>query len=82
MVRLQEVDHMAFLERALGSVGYCGHFSPKPDSPCLYLPHNNGPDGCAIFYRKDKFSLVRWVSRAPVICFNTQKVELASFSHL
>jgi len=59
IICLQEVDHMDLLERALDSVGYSGHFLPKPDSPCLYLPHNTGPDGCAIFYRRDTFSLLR-----------------------
>ena len=37
--------------------GYSGIFLPKPDSPCIYLPDNNGPDGCALFYKKDKFLL-------------------------
>lgn len=58
IVCLQEVDHFNLLQRALGSVGYAGHFTPKPDSPCLYLPDNNGPDGCAIFYRTDRFRAV------------------------
>ena len=26
-------------------------FVPKPDSPCIYMEGNTGPDGCAIFYR-------------------------------
>ena len=36
---------------------------PKPDSPCLYLPENTGPDGCAIFYKKEKFDLEKWEKR-------------------
>jgi len=55
---LQEVDHFPLLERALDSVGYSGHFVPKPDSPCIYLPSNSGPDGCAIFYHRDHWELV------------------------
>lgn len=55
---LQEVDHFPLLERALGSLGYSGHFVPKPDSPCIYLPANSGPDGCAVFYRTDDWQLV------------------------
>jgi len=58
IVCLQEVDHFKLLQNALGSVGYIGRFVPKPDSPCIYLPSNNGPDGCAIFYKSDKFELV------------------------
>merc|ERR1719228_1445758 len=37
IICLQEVDHFKFLQRALGSIGYEGHFVPKPDSPCLYM---------------------------------------------
>ncbi|XP_078601372.1 nocturnin-like [Branchiostoma floridae x Branchiostoma japonicum] len=55
----QEVDHYHdFLEPALNSLGYRGLFYPKPDSPALYCPNNNGPDGCALFLKKEKFSLV------------------------
>jgi len=58
VICLQEVDHISLFRRALGSIGYNGHFVPKPDSPCIYLPSNNGPDGCAIFYKQDKFDLL------------------------
>ena len=54
----QEVDHFKLLQAALGSVGYTGRFVPKPDSPCIYLADNNGPDGCAIFVRHAKFDIV------------------------
>lgn len=63
VICLQEVDHFMFLRKSLASLGYVGHFTPKPDSPCLYLPNNSGPDGCAIFYKKDKFDLVNLDSR-------------------
>lgn len=33
-------------------------FVPKPDSPCVYIKDNNGPDGCAIFYKNNKFDLL------------------------
>lgn len=56
---LQEVDHFNFLQRSLGSLGYSGMFRAKPDSPCLYMPDNNGPDGCAIFFREDKLQLLK-----------------------
>ena len=54
---LQEVDHFPFLSKSLRALGYQGHFLPKPDSPCIYLNDNTGPDGCAIFFKKDKFEL-------------------------
>lgn len=57
VVCLQEVDHYKFLENVLGTQNYAGIFFPKPDSPCLYIEENNGPDGCAIFYKRDKFEL-------------------------
>ena len=38
-------------------------FIPKPDSPCIHLDSNNGPDGCAIFFKKRKFERIRKTSR-------------------
>ncbi|KAG8232036.1 hypothetical protein J437_LFUL012060 [Ladona fulva] len=58
IICLQEVDHFGFLYKALSCVGYAGTFFPKPDSPCLYVPGNNGPDGCAIFFKSEKFQLM------------------------
>jgi len=58
IVCLQEVDHFKLFEMSLGSVGYAGRFVAKPDSPCIYLESNNGPDGCAIFYKTEKFELL------------------------
>ena len=63
IICLQEVDHFDLLERALGSVGYSGRFLAKPDSPCIYMEGNTGPDGCAIFFKRSKFSLVGWAWR-------------------
>uniref|UniRef100_A0A6A7G8L2 Nocturnin n=3 Tax=Hirondellea gigas TaxID=1518452 RepID=A0A6A7G8L2_9CRUS len=63
IVCLQEVDHYSLFERVLGVQGYEGLFIPKPDSPCIYLPENSGPDGCALFYRTSKFQLVEHHSR-------------------
>lgn len=60
IICLQEVDHFDFLNRALGSVGYVGKFVPKPDSPCLYMEDNTGPDGCALFFKGERFSLLSW----------------------
>jgi hypothetical protein len=54
---------LALAERALNSVGYSGRFRGKPDSPCLYLPGNNGPDGCAIFVRRARFQILSEHSR-------------------
>ncbi|ROT67929.1 hypothetical protein C7M84_013965 [Penaeus vannamei] len=58
IICLQEVDHYDLLERVLATQGYKGVFMPKPESPCLYLPNNNGPDGCALFWDTARFSLV------------------------
>lgn len=44
-------------------MNYDGIFYPKPDSPCLYITENNGPDGCAIFYKKSKFELINYDTR-------------------
>ncbi|XP_015022796.2 nocturnin isoform X4 [Drosophila mojavensis] len=63
VVCLQEVDHFKFLQTVLGSQNYDGIFFPKPDSPCLYIEENNGPDGCAIFYKRDKLQLLGYDTR-------------------
>jgi nocturnin len=63
VICLQEVDHFEFLRKSLSALGYEGRFFPKPDSPCLYLQENTGPDGCAIFYKTDRFELTRSESR-------------------
>ncbi|XP_030571717.1 nocturnin isoform X2 [Drosophila novamexicana] len=63
VVCLQEVDHFKFLQTVLGSQNYAGIFFPKPDSPCLYIEQNNGPDGCAIFYKRDKLQLLGYDTR-------------------
>lgn len=55
---MQEVDHFRFLEKALSSVGFVGVFYQKPDSPCLYVPGNNGPDGAAIFVNKYRYEIL------------------------
>ncbi|KAL1457145.1 hypothetical protein WDU94_001806 [Cyamophila willieti] len=58
IICLQEVDHFEFLKKTLNTQGYSGTFFPKPDSPCVYIQGNNGPDGCAIFYKTDKYDLI------------------------
>jgi len=63
IICLQEVDHHKLLQRALGSIKYCGRFLAKPDSPCVHLDSNNGPDGCAIYFKKRKFEKIRKTSR-------------------
>ncbi|KAJ8269477.1 hypothetical protein COCON_G00120840 [Conger conger] len=57
---LQEVDHyFDTFQPVLHSLGYHGTFCPKPWSPCLDVESNNGPDGCALFFRRDRFELLR-----------------------
>ncbi|XP_031640004.1 nocturnin isoform X3 [Contarinia nasturtii] len=63
VICLQEVDHFKFLQTMLATQNYEGIFFPKPDSPCLYITENNGPDGCALFYKKTKFDLVNYDTR-------------------
>lgn len=55
---LQEVDHYYdTLGPILTGLGYQGSFLAKPWSPCLDVEKNNGPDGCALFFRSSRFSL-------------------------
>lgn len=59
IIALEEVDHFKdFFEPALSRAGFVGHFLPKPSSPCLESKPNNGPDGCALFYRSSAFNLL------------------------
>lgn len=54
---LQEVDHYHdTFQPIMASLGYRGSFMAKPWSPCLDVERNNGPDGCALFYRRSRFS--------------------------
>ncbi|KAM4709566.1 nocturnin isoform 2-T2 [Discoglossus pictus] len=56
---LQEVDHFFdTFQPVLSRLGYQCTFLAKPWSPCLDVEHNNGPDGCALFFLQDRFQLV------------------------
>ncbi|XP_066505372.1 nocturnin isoform X2 [Hoplias malabaricus] len=56
---LQEVDHYYdTFQPLLSRVGYQGSFCPKPCSPCLDVRDNNGPDGCALFFSRQRFELL------------------------
>uniref|UniRef100_A0A182QRX9 Nocturnin n=1 Tax=Anopheles farauti TaxID=69004 RepID=A0A182QRX9_9DIPT len=63
IICLQEVDHFKFLQKILSTQNYEGVFFPKPDSPCLYINGNNGPDGCAVFYKKNRLEMVNHFTR-------------------
>lgn len=59
IVCLQEVDHFKdYLKPELSLKGFEGMFFPKPDSPCTQYQPNNGPDGCALFYRSSMFNFL------------------------
>lgn len=58
LICLEEVDHFSYIEECLKPLGYAGLFLPKPFSVCLRFENNNGPDGCAIFYLKEKYELL------------------------
>ena len=59
IVCLEEVDHFQdFFVPELSQHGFEGVFKPKIDSPCVYMQPNSGPDGCALFFRSAKFSLL------------------------
>nr|XP_033795149.1 nocturnin [Geotrypetes seraphini] len=56
---LQEVDHYwDTFQPVLSRLGYQCTFLPKPWSPCLDVERNNGPDGCALFFLRNRFQLV------------------------
>ncbi|PFX20057.1 Nocturnin [Stylophora pistillata] len=58
IIALEEVDHFQdFFLPSLQKLGYEGLFVAKRDSPCLKFANNSGPDGCALFYDRERFSL-------------------------
>lgn len=57
VVCLEEVDHFPdFFQPMMKENGFEGFFKPKPSSPCLEVEGNSGPDGCALFYKSEKYS--------------------------
>lgn len=57
---MEEVDHFHdFLRPQLEQKGFQGLFVEKRNSPCLQFTPNNGPDGCALFYRSSKLTLLK-----------------------
>lgn len=54
------MDHFDdYLCPKLEQNGFSGLFVKKLNSPCLEHHPNNGPDGCALFYRSSKLLLVK-----------------------
>ena len=49
------MDAFDYFSGQLAPLGYAGLFEAKPNSPCVNQEVNIGPDGCAIFYKRDKF---------------------------
>lgn len=57
VITLQECDHYYdFFLPQLQSRGFDGVFAPKPASACLQ--YSNSSDGLAMFYRRDKLSML------------------------
>ncbi|XP_005996688.1 nocturnin isoform X2 [Latimeria chalumnae] len=76
---LQEVDHyFDTFQPILSRLGYHCSFLPKPWSPCLDVECNNGPDGCALFFNRDKFHLIDSANfRLTVMMLKTNQVAIA-----
>ncbi|XP_025005306.2 nocturnin isoform X1 [Gallus gallus] len=76
---LQEVDHyFDTFEPLLSRLGYQCTFFPKPWSPCLDVEQNNGPDGCALFFLKERFELINSANiRLTAMKLKTNQVAIA-----
>lgn len=76
---LQEVDHyFDTFQPLLSRLGYQGTFFPKPWSPCLDVAHNNGPDGCALFFLRSRFQLLASANlRLSAMTLKTNQVAIA-----
>lgn len=60
IICMEEVDHFHdFLNPQLEQKDFKGLFVEKRNSPCLEFTPNNGPDGCALFYRSSKLTLLK-----------------------
>lgn len=60
IICMEEVDHFHdFLNPQLEQKGFKGLFVEKRNSPCLEFTPNNGPDGCALFYRSSRLTLLK-----------------------
>lgn len=77
---LQEVDHyFDTFQPLLSSLGYQSSFCPKPSSPCLDVHNNNGPDGCALFYNRQRFQLLHTSHlRLSAMMLKTNQVAIAA----
>uniref|UniRef100_A0A2K6AR13 Nocturnin n=1 Tax=Macaca nemestrina TaxID=9545 RepID=A0A2K6AR13_MACNE len=54
------------------------HVFPKPWSPCLDVEHNNGPDGCALFFLQNRFKLDNSANiRLTAMTLKTNQVAIA-----
>ncbi|XP_007895886.1 nocturnin isoform X1 [Callorhinchus milii] len=98
IVCLQEVDHyFDTFQPVLRGLGYHSTFYPKPRSPCLDVENNNGPDGCALFFLRERFELLDSVTLRLVAkrlqtnqvaiaqtlrCVETGKVFCVAVTHL
>eukprot|EP01031_Cornospumella_fuschlensis_P035924 gene35924-43572_t len=61
IITLQECDHFHdFFSPELNTHGYTGFFSPKPASACREV--SDQEDGCALFFKTDKFQLIESVT--------------------
>lgn len=80
---LQEVDHYYdTFQPIMASLGYHGSFLAKPWSPCLDVEQNNGPDGCALFYRRSRFSLQSTAHlRLSAMMLPTNQVAIVQMLH-
>ena len=58
IVGLEEVDDFDYFQSNLSRLGYVGFHVPKPSSPCLRMTGNIGPDGNAVFVRRDRFEIM------------------------
>ncbi|KAL4694058.1 hypothetical protein H8959_013323 [Pygathrix nigripes] len=76
---LQEVNHyFDTFQPLLSRLGYQGTFFPKPWSPCLDVEHNNGSDGCALFFLQNRFKLVNSANiRLTAMTLKTNQVAIA-----
>ncbi|CAH8834096.1 unnamed protein product [Trichobilharzia szidati] len=84
IICLQEADIITDiidqLNRNNEKVTYSYYFLPKRFSPCLFIEHNQGPDGLAVIYRADLYELLK-SEEIPLDDNNSRYALFCHFKH-
>jgi len=79
IIAVEEMDrYYGFFQPLLATVGYQGVFAPKTNAPGIKLGYYS--DGCALFWRKEKFHLLS--SKQGAYTLGSQVYVIATLRHV